>query len=100
MPPLPRMAPEFTLGNLLSMITTLIAMATVVYYTGSVISELRGKDLLHEERLDRLERSLERSDSDHDILIEIRSDLRILRQQIGLVVQDNVAPASPSRVSP
>lgn len=100
MPPLPRLSSDFTVGNALSMLTTLIAMATVVYYTGSVISELRGKDLLHEERLARLERSLARSDSDHDILIEIRSDLRILRQQLGLVVQGGVSTAPPSRVSP
>lgn len=78
---MPKFSQEFTAGNLASIITTVIAVGTLVWYASSAITELRQKDQMHDERISRLETEGLRSRADHDILIEIRQDLRLLRQQ-------------------
>lgn len=78
---MPKFSQEFTAGNLASIITTLTAVGALVWYASAAITELRQKDMMHEDRLSRLEAEGVRSRADHDILIEIRQDLRLLRLQ-------------------
>lgn len=75
----PTITKDITLGSLLSVVTTIIATAGLVYSTGSVVAELRGKDLLHDDRLARIEALLLRQESDHDRLARIEA--RLLRQE-------------------
>lgn len=80
--PKPSVSSDITLGSLLSMITTIIATAGIVYSTGAVVAELRGKDMLHEDRLSRIESRLLKQDSDHDLLIQISRDVQRLNERL------------------
>ena len=75
----PTITKDITLGSMLSVVTTIIATVGLVYSTGSVVAELRGKDLLHDDRLARIEARLLRQESDHDRLARIEA--RLLRQE-------------------
>ena len=86
---MPRFSQEFTAGNLASILTTVIAVGTLVWYASSAITELRQKDQMHDERISRLEAEGIRNRADHDILIEIRQDLRLLRQQFDTPRRNN-----------
>jgi len=79
----PTITKDITLGSLLSVVTTIIATAGLVYSTGSVVAELRGKDLLHDDRLARIEARLLRQESDHDLLIGIARDLETVKERLG-----------------
>lgn len=91
---MPRFTSEFTAGNLASIITTFIAVGTLVWYASSAITELRQHDMMHDERLNRLEAEGTRARLDHDILIEIRQDLRLLRMQVENAVPRRSTSAS------
>ena len=78
---MPKFSQEFTAGNLASIATTLIAVGTLVWYMSAALADLRGTDALHSARIERIESDMGRSRADHDLLIEIRQDLKMLRQQ-------------------
>lgn len=81
MPPALKPSPGFTVGNLASIVTTLVSVGGLIWYLSAALQELRGKDTLHEARMERIEADVKVTKSDHDLLIEIRQDLRILRLQ-------------------
>lgn len=78
---------EVTTGNLLSIASTAILIGGLVWQQSGAMSELRGVDMLLASRVERLEQRQKQTDSDHDLLIEIRTELRQLRQRI-----DSLAP--------
>lgn len=80
-----------TLGNVLSICATLVSLITIIVTMTLAYGELKSQDEKFALRIERLELRQKQSDADHDILIEIRQDLRILRQQVEAVL------AAPSR---
>ena len=79
----PTITKDITLESLLSMVTTIIATVGLVYSMGSIVAELHGKDLLHDDRLARIEVRLLRQESDHDLLIGIARDLETVKEHLG-----------------
>lgn len=72
-----------TLGNILSIITTVVGVVVAIVTATSAISDIRSEMRIkvteHETRLIRIEADQKQSSLDHDLLIEIRQDLRQLR---------------------
>jgi hypothetical protein len=86
---------EFTKGNLLSIITTLLTGLTIIVTLTLAYGELRASDQRHELRLARLEEQARISTADHDILIEIRGDVRRLAEKIEAMSPTRRAEAAP-----
>lgn len=63
---------RITLGNLI----TLFSMALGGFW---VIAELRGNDSVTNTRLTHLEKAAERWNADHDIIIDMRADVKQMR---------------------
>jgi hypothetical protein len=84
---------EFTLGNALSMLTTLIACGALVYHLSSALADLRGVDKLHDQRLTKTETALAINERDSRSFIEkmarieanSEAQLRILQRLEALV---------------
>ena len=75
-----------TSGNLLSIAATGVSLATVLVSLSLAYGELKAQDEKFSLRIERLELQQKQNAADHDILIEIRSDLRILRQQVEAAI--------------
>ncbi len=52
---MPKFNADFSLGNALSMLTTLIAIGALVWHLSTALSELRGVDRMIEQRLAKAE---------------------------------------------
>ena len=92
---MPKFNGEFSLGNALSMLTTLIACGALVYHLSSALADLRGTDRVLEQRIARTETQVTIWDRDSREFaqkvarIEANSDaqLRILQRLESLVYQ-------------
>jgi len=77
---------EISLGNLLSMLTMAAGLiATMVVFThtvDAVQAAYEKKDLEHDMKIAAIETKLQQSVADHDVLIEIRSDLKFIKQTL------------------
>lgn len=75
-----------TLGNVLSMLMTGLALVTAVITATSAVSSVREqmavKDKELETRIGAVENYVVQAKSDHDIIIEIRADLKAIRLAI------------------
>lgn len=73
-----------TLGNILSMVTTVLAAGGAivgsVIYVASVREQMNVKDRELETRILRLEADALVSRSDHDTIVEMRTDLKAVRK--------------------
>lgn len=82
-----------TLGNILSIATTLIGFSSTIVMAAMYIAALREqmnvKDRELETRLLRLETDMGGYRSDHDLIIEIRADLKAIRSSIDKASRDN-----------
>ena len=72
---MPKFDPKFSLGNVI----TLIGMAIGGFM---VFAEMRSADAVTNQRLTSLERVAVRAESDREIIIEIRADLKALRTEL------------------
>lgn len=77
---------RITLGNVLSIGATCLSLATILVTISLAYGELRAQDEKFALRIERLESRQKQADTDHDILIEIRQDLRMLRQQVEAMI--------------
>jgi hypothetical protein len=102
---MPKFNGEFSLGNALSMLTTLIACGALVYHLSSALADLRGTDRVLEQRIARTESQVVVWDRDsRDFAqkvarIEANSEaqLRILQRLESLVYPTpRVLPGSTS----
>ena len=75
-----------TSGNLLSIAATGVSLAAGLVSLSLAYGELKAQDEKFSLRIERLELQQKQNAADHDILIEIRSDLRILRQQVEAAI--------------
>jgi hypothetical protein len=97
----PKFNGEFSLGNALSMLTTLFACGALVYHLSAALADLRGNDRVLEQRIARTETLVTAWDRDaRDFAqkvarIEANSEmqLRILQRLESLVYRRADAPA-------
>jgi len=47
--------------------------------------DLRSNDRLFDQRLAQIEKSMQRQQEDHDLLIEIRANQKVTAQELGLI---------------
>lgn len=88
----PRITWEITAGNLASMATTAALIIGAFWALSGRLTDLEGKDKQHELRIERIESDMGRSRADHDLLIEIRQDLKLLRQQFDAPPRTRSSP--------
>ena len=79
---MPKMVWEVTAGNILNLLTTLFGGAGVIVAMTMAYSSLVQSDLLFDQRLKQVEVDAARAKADRDLLLEMRADLRFLRQQV------------------
>lgn len=79
---MPKMIWEITVGNILNLVTTLVGACGVVVAMTMAYSALVQQDALLEQRLKVVETDTARAKADRDLLLEMRADLRFLRQQV------------------
>ena len=81
-----------TLGNILSITTTVIGVASAIVAVTSNVAAIREqmnvKDRELETRVIRLENDMAGFRGDHDLIIEIRSDLKAIRASIDKTSTD------------
>lgn len=81
-----------TLGNILSIITTVIGVSSAIVAVTSNVAAIREqmnvKDRELETRVIRLENDMASFRGDHDLIIEIRSDLKAIRASIDKASTD------------
>ena len=90
---MPKITSEFTLGNLVSIITTMVMVLGLVWHLSGRLSDLEGADRLHEQRITQAEAKLLVSERDtRDIVQKMarieantESQLRILLRLEQLV---------------
>jgi hypothetical protein len=102
---MPKFNGEFSLGNALSMLTTLIAIGALIYHMSAALADLRGTDRVLEQRISRTETQVVVWDRDSREFaqkvarIEANSEaqLRILQRLESLVYQTpRVLPGAAS----
>lgn len=81
-----------TLGNILSIATTVIGFSsiivTAVMYIAALREQMNVKDRELETRILRIETDMASVRGDHDLIIEIRSDLKAIRSSLDKVSRD------------
>lgn len=81
-----------TLGNILSIVTTVIGfssiMVTAVMYIAALREQMNVKDRELETRILRIEGDMNSVRGDHDLIIEIRADLKAIRSSLDKVQRD------------
>lgn len=81
-----------TLGNILSIATTVIGFSsiivTAVMYIAALREQMNVKDRELETRILRIETDMAGVRGDHDLIIEIRSDLKAIRSSLDKVSRD------------
>lgn len=87
------MKKQITTGNGLSILTTLISAATVVVTVTLAYGKIDTRQTSAEMRLDRLERAALRAESDHDILVELRTDMKQLKAAVERLEGRRTGPA-------
>lgn len=70
------------LGNWLSIIATLISIGGYIWLGSAALTELRAADKAQEARIERIEKEVERAKTDHDAIIEIRGEVKLVRQLV------------------
>lgn len=82
-----------TLGNILSIVTTLVAFGTVLVGVTLYIARLEQrfavKDEEHDRRIVRIEADVSGLRSDHDVIVEMRADLKAIRSAIDKLDRRN-----------
>lgn len=77
---------SITRGNVLSMLTTVVTfgvtLVAVVLFIADIRRDFEKKDQEHDVKLAQIERELGTSRADHDLIIEMRADLKAIRQLI------------------
>lgn len=90
---MPKITSEFTLGNLVSILTTLVMVGALVWHLSGRLSDLEGADKLHDQRIAQAEAKIIVSERDaRDIVQKMarieantESQLRILLRLEQLV---------------
>lgn len=81
-----------TLGNILSIATTIIGFSgiivTATMYIATLREQMNVKDRELETRILRIETDMAGVRGDHDLIIEIRSDLKAIRSSLDKVSRD------------
>lgn len=68
---------EITPGNVLSMLTTLVAITAFIVLTRADVQALQSAKMAIETRIDRIEG---RAEADRRTLYEMQGDIRVIRQ--------------------
>lgn len=71
---------RISIGNILSLLITLIGMAVGGLF---VVAELRANDKVSDNRFVAIEKKIETYERDREILVEIRTDLKALRSELN-----------------
>lgn len=81
---------EITIGNIASVIATVITVGTLIWYLSSALAELRNTDQLFNLKIERLENDMKSARIDREMVIDMRADLRILRQYMDEFIRRQV----------
>lgn len=82
---------ELSFGNIASMIVTVITVGTLIWYLSNAITELRGTDQLTNLKIERLEADMKTARLDREMVIDMRADLRVLRQYMDELIRRSTA---------
>ncbi len=95
---------EFTIGNAASIITTLVASGTILVSIAMAYGELKTKDAMHDLKISQIETKVEQAEvrarTDHDLLIDIRADLKALRDVLERLLRGQRADAQNGQPIP
>jgi hypothetical protein len=82
-----------TLGNILSIATTVVGFSgiivTATMYIATLREQMNVKDRELETRIQRIEFDMNGVRGDHDLIIEIRADLKAIRSSIDKANRDS-----------
>lgn len=86
---------ELSFGNIASMIVTIVTVGTLIWYLSDALAELRGADQLFNLKIERLEADVKAARLDHEMVIDMRADLRVLRQYMDELIRRSTALTAP-----
>lgn len=91
---------EMSFGNITSMVVTIISVGSLVWWLSNALTELRGSDQMFNLRIERLEGDMKLARVDREMVIDMRADIRILRQYMDDLLrrtqgQNNQQPTLP-----
>ena len=78
---------ELSFGNIASMVVTVVTVGTLIWYLSNAITELRGVDQLTNLKIERLEADMKTARLDREMVIDMRADLRVLRQYMDELIR-------------
>ena len=91
---------ELSFGNIASMMVTLVTVGTLIWYLSNALTELRGTDQMYNLRIERLEAGMKDARLDREMVIDMRADLRVLRQYMDEVRRYVATQTVPRPVAP
>ncbi len=80
---------EMSIGNITSMVVTIVTVGTLIWYLSNALTELRGTDQLFNLKIERLESDMKTARLDREMVIDMRADLRVLRQYMDELIHRN-----------
>lgn len=86
---------EITIGNIASVVATVMTVGTLIWYLSNALAELRNTDQLFNLKIERLEADMKTARIDRETVIDMRADLRILRQYMDEIIRRGHAAAAP-----
>ena len=78
---------EMSFGNITSMVVTIISVGSLVWWLSNALTELRGSDQMFNLRIERLEGDMKLARVDREMVIDMRADIRILRQYMDDLIR-------------
>ena len=91
---------EMSFGNITSMIVTLISVGTLIWYLSNALTELRGSDQMFNLRIERLEGDMKLARVDREMVIDMRADIRVLRQYMDELIRRAALQPPPTKNAP
>lgn len=86
---------ELSFGNIASMIVSIVMVGTLIWYLSDALTELRGADQLFNLKIERLEADMKTARLDREMVIDMRADLRVLRQYMDELNRRSTALTAP-----
>lgn len=78
---------EITIGNIASVVATVMTVGTLIWYLSNALAELRNTDQLFNLKIERLEADMRTARIDREMVIDMRADVRVLRQYMDEIIR-------------
>jgi hypothetical protein len=91
---------EITIGNIASVVATVMTVGTLIWYLSNALAELRNTDQLFNLKIERLEADMRTARIDREMVIDMRADVRVLRQYMDDLIRRTHASGTPPLPAP